>query len=1076
MAGSLKRKTECRYKKHLFCMLLGLVFLSLWTVTGRCDDEVRAINLSGNLNRELSVDPTVENEGFSAVLYNNKNGLPTSETNAIAQTREGFIWIGTYSGLIRYDGNSFERIEAIEGIRNVRCLFVDDQNRLWVGTNDSGVFLLENGKHQKWDKGDGLGADSIRCITQDEHGTTYIASINGIAMIDSDMQPVILDDDRIKDNTIAVLRTGSDGLVYGVSITGDLFAIQDGKVISFYERNDYPFEDAICILPDPERPGQLYVGTEHYLCRGSLQEEFDRWKVWKVSSLSTVQCLEYIDGRIWICARTGIGKMEYGNVRLLEKISMDNSFYHIMTDKDGNMWVVSGRQGVMKIVPNRFMDLYDRYGLSPEVVNSTCMAEDQLFIGTESGLAVIKDGKKLESLPITAAATASGTSIITSDLLEYLDGVRIRSIIRDSQNRIWISTAREHGLVRYDRGVLTEFTEEDGLLAETVRVVSECQDGSMLVATNDGINVIKGDRVVRSYGHKEGLDVRLILTITEGFNHEVVAGSDGGGIYIIDGDEIKQIGTEEGLTSGIIMRIRKSRTRDLYWIVTGNSLACMTPDYQVTTIREFPFANNSDVYENSSGDLWVMGSTGIYVISADELWAEEAGEPLYFGISNGLPYVSTANAYSALTEDGNLYISGNEGVVKVNIDQPFESIAHPTIAVPYLDADGEHYYRNEEGQFTLPSDAHKVTIYPYVLDYSLADPQISYYLKGIDREPVVINRSGLGPVSYTNLAGGSYEFVIELKDDNSEDTSTLSVPIVKEKALYEQAWFYVVSSLAALFLLLAVARTYYHRKMRVMEEKHREEAEKERISNELSLAARIQTDMLPNEFPAFPDRTDFDIYATMNPAKEVGGDFYDFFLVDDDHLCMVMADVSGKGVPAALFMMASKIILANNAMMRKSPAKILTDTNAAICAHNREEMFVTVWLGILELSTGKLTAANAGHEYPVLKQPDGKFELIKDRHGLVIGGMEGVKYREYELQIRPGAKLFQYTDGVPEATDAGNSLFGTERMLAALNKEPDAAPEKILENVRTAVDGFVKEAEQFDDLTMLCIEYRGPAE
>ena len=250
-------------------------------------------------------------------------------------------------------------------------------------------------------------------------------------------------------------------------------------------------------------------------------------------------------------------------------------------------------------------------------------------------------------------------------------------------------------------------------------------------------------------------------------------------------------------------------------------------------------------------------------------------------------------------------------------------------------------------------------------------------------------------------------------------------------------------------------------------------AEKERIGAELSLATRIQADMLPNIYPAFPERKEFDIYATMDPAKEVGGDFYDFFLVDDDHLCMVMADVSGKGVPAALFMMASKIILANNAMMGKSPAQILTDTNAAICANNREEMFVTVWLGILEISTGKLTAANAGHEYPVIQNSDGTFELYKDKHGFVIGGMEGVKYKEYELTLQPGAKLFLYTDGVPEATDADNQLFGAERMLEALNRAPAASPIEVLKTVRAAVDGFVKEAEQFDDLTMLCMEYTG---
>ena len=253
-------------------------------------------------------------------------------------------------------------------------------------------------------------------------------------------------------------------------------------------------------------------------------------------------------------------------------------------------------------------------------------------------------------------------------------------------------------------------------------------------------------------------------------------------------------------------------------------------------------------------------------------------------------------------------------------------------------------------------------------------------------------------------------------------------------------------------------------------------AEKERIGTELALAQRIQADMLPNIFPPFPDRSDFDVYACMDPAKEVGGDFYDFFLIDETHLGLVMADVSGKGVPAALFMMISKILVQNYAMTGCSPAQVLQAVNDQICANNREEMFVTVWFGVLDTETGKITAANAGHEYPVVKQTGGRFELVKDKHGFVIGGMEGIRYREYELALTPGSKLFLYTDGVPEATNADNNMFGTDRMLAAMNADPAAAPELVLRNVRKAVDDFVKDAEQFDDLTMLCLEYKGGSE
>ncbi|MER2056518.1 MAG: SpoIIE family protein phosphatase [Clostridia bacterium] len=251
-------------------------------------------------------------------------------------------------------------------------------------------------------------------------------------------------------------------------------------------------------------------------------------------------------------------------------------------------------------------------------------------------------------------------------------------------------------------------------------------------------------------------------------------------------------------------------------------------------------------------------------------------------------------------------------------------------------------------------------------------------------------------------------------------------------------------------------------------------AEKERISSELQMAAAIQSSMLPHIFPSFPDRKEFDLYASMDPAKEVGGDFYDFFLIDDDHLCMVIADVSGKGVPGALFMMISKVILQNCAFLSDSAEEILAQANSAICANNQADMFVTVWIGILEISTGKLTAANAGHEFPVLKRAGGKYELYKDRHGFVIGGMPGMKYRQYELQLHPGDRLFVYTDGVPEATDADSQLFGTDRMLSALNEKDAADPKEVVQVVHEAVDRFVKDAEQFDDMTMLCLDYNGP--
>ena len=295
----------------------------------------------------------------------------------------------------------------------------------------------------------------------------------------------------------------------------------------------------------------------------------------------------------------------------------------------------------------------------------------------------------------------------------------------------------------------------------------------------------------------------------------------------------------------------------------------------------------------------------------------------------------------------------------------------------------------------------------------------------------------------------------------------LTVAAAVAQLFYEQAQFIIwatVISTVVLFITMMKQTTedYKHKKTETV-----------RLDTELTMAARIQEDMLPREFPAFPNRTEFDIFASMVPAKEVGGDFYNFFLIDDDTLGIIMADVSDKGVPAAMFMMASDMLLKNNMLMKKRPKEVLEEVNQQLCKNNREEMFVTVWLGILDLRTGKLTAVNAGHEKPALKSPGGSFELYEDKHGLMVGYLDYAKYTEYELTLEKGSKLFLYTDGVAEANNASEELFGTERMIEALRTAENGTPEELLQAVDKAIDSFVKDAPQFDDITMLCLEYKG---
>ena len=249
-------------------------------------------------------------------------------------------------------------------------------------------------------------------------------------------------------------------------------------------------------------------------------------------------------------------------------------------------------------------------------------------------------------------------------------------------------------------------------------------------------------------------------------------------------------------------------------------------------------------------------------------------------------------------------------------------------------------------------------------------------------------------------------------------------------------------------------------------------AEKERIGAELDVAKNIQASMLPCIFPAFPEREEFDIHATMTPAKEVGGDVYDFFMVDETHLAIVMADVSGQGVPAALFMVIGKTLIKDHTQINSNLSEVFTEVNDLLCEANSEGLFITAFEGVLDLETGRFDYVNAGHEMPFIYRAETGYVPEKIRPGFVLAGMEGMRYKSGSLQLNVGDRVFQYTDGVTEATDASNQLYGMERLQTVLNRCADATPEETLRIVKEDIDLFVGDAPQFDDITMLCVEYK----
>ena len=890
----------------------------------------------------LSVDPTGRTKGFSTVLYDNKNGLPTSEANAIAETSEGFIWIGSYAGLIRYDGNTFERVGSKDGVSSIKCLYVDSRDRLWMGTNDNGVAVMEKGEFRFWGKMDGMKSTHTRAITEDENGKIYIATTCGIAVIDKDYNLTMLEDNLIAEANMRFMIMGTDGLIYGLTNLGDIMTLQDGRVLNYIPNGENTVTGAVgAFYPDMNEPGKVYMQTMNYsFCQARMGDALTDVVEIDIQPLSTVQMISNIDGKLWICASNGIGYVENNEFHLLENLPLNNSVGGVMMDYLGNLWFTSTRQGVMKIVPNQFSDLYQRFDLPKNVVNTTCMIEDKLLIGSDTGLMVLNENGLVSSLPLTKAVTASGEDLEADDLIQLLSGCRIRSIIRDSQDRAWISIWRKLGLLRYDHGEVVVFTQEDGLLSSSLRAIAEKEDGKILVALAGGVTIIEGDHVIGSYGEEEGITNTESLTVTEGLNGEIVLGSNGGGIYIIDDSGVTNINVEDGLPSDVVLRVKKDTKHNVVWIVCSSAIAYMTPDHHITTIQKFPYTNNFDLYENNHGDMWVLSSNGIYVVPTTELLANGEINPVYYSLANGLPCIATANSYSELTPEGDLYIPGSTGVCKVNVDQPFEDVNDLKAVVPYVEADGTRIYPDGSGAFTIPENTQKLTVPSFVFNYSLSNPQVSYQLEGFERQSTTVSRSDMVPIDFTNLRGGTYHYVIQLKDAMGRGNKEVSVQITKEKAFYEEIWFYIVAGLFLAFLLAESVRLYVRKKTRAMEKKHQETMT---FVREITEAFAKVIDMKDR----YTNGHSFRVaqYTTML-AKELG---YDEETVEKYYRIALLHDIGKIGVPPEVL---------------NKPGKLTDEEFDIIKSHTSQGYEALKEISIMpELAIG----AQAHHE-----RPDGK--------------------------------------------------------------------------------------------------------
>ena len=722
--------------------------------------------------------------GYTAKIYDASNGLITSDANYCLCASDGTIWIGGYSGILRYDGSSFERLDTSYGLTSGRGLFEDSIGRIFIGTNDNGVVIIDGNERIHYTYKDGLPSESIRIFEEDADGNVFIGTTSGVAYINIDGQLCAIDDERINNERVLKLSADTSGKIYGQTKNGIVFAIEGCKVTDVYESEDLEMATITSILADPVNTGWVYITTEDStVFYGPFGESAADMERISVNLNESIHWISYDCGRIWLSTKSAIGYLdEQKQFHEVKNLPMNSSIEMTTSDYQGNLWVASSTQGIMKVVTNNFLDVFERAELSGSVTNAVCLYKEKLYIGMDLGLCILDSN--YQSAP--------------NALTDYLRDTRIRCIMADSRNNLWISTFTEgKGLICVgDDGDMTSYTTANGLPGNEVRGTTETTDGSILVYTNSGLAIIKDGGIVDCISAEDGIKNTTFLAAATSDDGTIYIGSDGDGIYMIKGNNITRLSRDDGLTSDVVMKIKRDDERGVFWIITSNSIEYMKNGI-IQNVSTFPYNNNYDIYFDDDGYAWVISSCGLYKVSTDELINDKVRDYRLYTLDNGLPYAMTSNSYSAEDENGNLYIAGRQGVIRVNTNYFFEGETEIKTGVKAVYCGNTRIFPDENGRYVIPPSKDRIRIQTSIMDYTMLNPLVRIYLEGSDDEGITVQRSDLSALEYTGLKYGDYKLHIQVISNNEKDIIIDDVfNIVKKPRFTELVIFRVMILLA----------------------------------------------------------------------------------------------------------------------------------------------------------------------------------------------------------------------------------------------------------------------------------------
>ena len=722
-------------------------------------------------------------------VYSSNNGLPCGEANDIAQTNDGVLWIGTYAGLYRYNGHEFRWIDNYESVKNVNCLYVDEEGRLWIGTNDNGLSIAIREKVVNvLDQSDGLPSNSVRSIIRGTDGYYYIGT-------SSSMQIVVMNNGLKAVNTLSevnyveAITADEDDHVAAVTSDGRLFLLKGGEILDYAWLPDTgELFNSCAFAPD----GTLMVGTsaDSIYCFIVSGDKLQTKNIIKCEDVNNINELYYInDGTLFIASDTGVSYMDREGYHKLNTNDFNNSIDNMLCDYQGNLWFTSSRLGLLRLAKSPFKDVYGAIGMERQVVNAIVFWQDKYYIGTDKGLDVVDKACRNQ---------------IENGLTEMLDGKRIRCMYVDDNDHLWVCTYGS-GLMEFTaNGEVWTYNAESGSFGNKARVVVGLSDGTILAAGDTGLSYIRNHKIEKTISKKDGLINSMILTITERRDGTILAGTDGDGIAVLkDGEVIDMLTRDDGLSSGVILRTVKDPKSEGVFIVTSNSLCYLDADGTISVLDKFPYFNNYDIWAKDKETFFVMSSAGIYVVERDELVAggEIAWELL--DSRRGLGTSLTANSWNYYNGSSELFLPCDTGVYVIDIDKYNSDVRSYRMQLASVKMDGVSQPIARMGVITVGEGVDRVELAPEILNYTIQEPNVGYFLEGYDKRWTIVPQNSLNNIIYNDLPAGDYTFRLAIFD--SAGTRVLEerkFEMTKEGEFYERKGFVrYVFVLSGLFLI-----------------------------------------------------------------------------------------------------------------------------------------------------------------------------------------------------------------------------------------------------------------------------------